>query len=109
MVINMVAGIGIFLLAHLTPFLEQAVAGGPLWQRGLAEGLVIVLPYLENFNLNPLLIFKDIVFGGATPGPGQVAYAEIWRVVGYAGLYCVGYVSFALCVALALFRTRELG
>ncbi|MCG3177910.1 MAG: hypothetical protein BIFFINMI_00232 [Phycisphaerae bacterium] len=109
MVLNMVAGFGIFLAAHLTPFLERAVDGAPAWQRGLARVLVILLPYLENFNLNPLLIFKDIVFAGASPGIGQVAYGQVWHMVGLAGLYAAGYIAFMLSIALALFRTRELG
>jgi hypothetical protein len=69
----------------------------------------LAVPYLENFNLNPLLIFRDIVFGGAPPGPGQVAWGPIWTMVGLSALYAAGYIGFALALALALFRTRELG
>ena len=102
MVANLVIGIGIYVAGHLTAYL--GVARGPL-----AKGLVVVLPFLENFNLNDLIIYKDLVFSGAAPGPGQVAYSHVWALVGLAGLYALGYVAVALTAALALFRTRELG
>lgn len=102
MVLNMIVGVSLFVVSHLTVFLVDTP--GPL-----AGALVLLLPNLENLNLNGLIIYRTLVFGGGPVGAEGVAYADIWRLVGLAGAYSAAYVTATLLVALALFRTRELG
>lgn len=109
MVVNLVVGIGVFLVSHLTPFLAQGLDSMPAWQRWLARVVVIVLPNLEDFNINEIVIYKTLVFGVPAAGPNEVAYVDIWSLVGSSALYAAAYVSVALLLALAMFRTRELG
>ena len=101
MVLNVVIGVALFVVSHLVAFL--ATASGPL-----ARTLTVLLPNLEQFNMNPLLIYRDVVFGAASAG-SQVAYAEVWKLVGLASAYGAAWVVAALLLGLALFRTRELG
>ncbi len=101
LVVTMVAGIGVYVAAHLTPF----IPAGP------GRIVAVVLPYLENFNLNELIVYRTIIFGDGQADPDrlQVAYSRIWVLVGWSALYAAGYVTVALLGAMALFRSRELG
>ena len=104
-VVNLVCGIGLFVVAHLTPFLADATQTRAGWHRSVASALLLVLPHLENLNLNSVLIY---LFGDSSQ-PNQVPLAAIWNYVGLSGLYAGAYVAAVLLVAMALFRTRELG
>ncbi|MDD4891004.1 MAG: ABC transporter permease subunit [Phycisphaerae bacterium] len=102
MVLNMVIGVALFVVFHLTPFVAER--GGRA-----ARAMTVLLANLESLNLNGLLIYKNLHFGPGPLGHGEVAYAEVWRLVGLAGGYAGAYVAAALLIAMALFRTRELG
>jgi ABC-type transport system involved in multi-copper enzyme maturation permease subunit len=101
-------GLAAYLIGHLTAFLESgARLAGTFWQ-GATQAVLAVLPFLEIFDLNQKL--AHAVLTPQVPGsPGAAAWAEVWGYVGWAALYALAYVVFAIGLAISLFRRRSIG
>ena len=98
--------LGVFLVGHLTVFLESGMRSVGAWGRAARESALAVVPFLEIFNLNQKLSHSILMPGGE--GPAAEAWREVWGYVGWAGLYALGYAVFALGVGVVLFRRRSL-
>lgn len=99
--------LGVFVVGHLTVFLEQATRTATAPARAVAEVVLTLVPFLEIFNLNRYLShtmltpFKE----GAA---GAEAWAEAWAQVGLSALYAGAYTAAALAVGALVFRRRSL-
>ncbi len=99
--------LGVYLVGHLTVFLEGVVRAAPPAVRAAAEAVMTLVPFLEAFNIQQRL--SHAVLTPFEPGsPGAAAWAEVWAYVGRAGLYAAAYVAVALGVGIVLFRRRSL-
>lgn len=98
--------LGVFLVGHLTVFLASGLRTVEAGGRAARDGVLAVLPFLEIFNLNQKLSHTILMPGG--DGPAAEAWGAVWAYVGWAGLYALGYIVFALGVGAVLFRRRSL-
>ncbi len=110
--LSAVASVGIslamFVIGHLTVFLEGGMRAAGETVRGLTWGLLAAVPFLEIFNLNQKL--SHTVLAPLEAGtPGAAAWSEVWGYVGWASLYALAYVGFAVGLGVVLFRRRALG
>jgi ABC-type transport system involved in multi-copper enzyme maturation permease subunit len=106
MVVNLIAVVVIFVLAHLTPILvsigyhAQATDPGAAVSQILyfmAQLFDLFLPNLESFRLDPALLNDTPI------GPGDFA-----KYLGSVSLYGVLYTSIVLLFGLILFEDRDL-
>jgi ABC-type transport system involved in multi-copper enzyme maturation permease subunit len=119
LVVNLPAVIIIYIAGNLTRFLMpiwdnvpgSALEGKSFLTKALAQVLVVVLPYLEHFDLRQATITGKIAVPGTqlVNDPHAYSYAAIWAAVGLAVLYAICYSTFALLGGMLMFRTRELG
>jgi len=100
-------GLGVYLVGHLTVFLESATRlAGTAWQAG-AQAIVAIVPFLEIFNIDRKLA-HTILTPLEAGSPGAAAWAEVWAYVGWSALYAAAYVLFAIGLAILLFRRRSI-
>ena len=119
LVVNLPAVILIYIAGNLTRFLDpiwgnvpgSALEGKSILYKALAQVLVVVLPYLEHFDLREITVTGKIALPGTSfaDDPQAYAYSAVWAAVGIALLYAVCYSSFALLGGMLMFRNRELG
>lgn len=111
LVVNLPVVILVYFAGNLTRFLDAAVEGRSLLTRGLAYVASLAMPFLEVFDLRERTVYGVIAVPGTryANSPGAATLGEIWGYTGYAALYGVAYVAFALILGLRLFRNRELG
>lgn len=119
LVVNLPAVIIVYIAGNLTRFLEpiwdtvpgSALHGESFPTKALAQVLVVVLPYLEHFDLRQATVTGKIAFPGTEFVTDQQAYSYggIWLAVGVALLYAICYSGFALLGGMVMFRNRELG
>ena len=116
LVVNLPVVILVYIAGNLTRFLYPIVGtNAPLGDRSwLVRGpsylVSLVLPYLEAFDVKPLI-------AGARPlgmlrwasDPNAVPLSTVFGYVGISAAYAVAYATFALAVGMWLFQTRELG
>jgi len=102
------ASLGVFLVGHLTVFLEAGLRGSSFVGRLARQGVMAAAPFLEIFNLNEKLSHAMLtpLAAGST---GAAEWRAVWEYVGWSGLYALAYVAFALGVGVLLFRRRSLG
>lgn len=93
MVVNMVTCLAIFVVGHLTPSLVGANLGKLEPVMFIARMIAIVLPAVENFNIE-----SAIVTGAMVPP----AY------IGWTALYTAAYTAMAIVLAFMLFEDRDL-
>ncbi|MFO8012595.1 MAG: ABC transporter permease [Phycisphaerae bacterium] len=98
--------LGVFVVGHLTVFLEQAVRTAGAGTRAAAEVALSLMPFLEVFNLNRHLSHTMLTPFGE--GPGAEAWAETWAYVGLSAVYAAAYAGAALAVGALMFRRRSL-
>ena len=99
--------LGVFVVGHLTVFLEQAVRTAAAGTSVAAEIVLTLVPFLEIFNLNRYL--SHTMLTPFDPGSGgSEAWGEVWAYVGLAALYAAGYAAAALAVGALMFRRRPL-
>jgi len=99
--------LGVFVVGHLTVFLESAVRGSGVAIQAAAQGVLAVVPFLEIFNVNAKLSHTMLApFGGG--GPGAADWAAVWAYVGWSALYAFVYASAAVGAGVWLFRRRSL-
>lgn len=119
LVVNLPAVILLYIAGNLTRFLEPIwgnVAGSVMEGRSgvvkcLAQGLVVVLPYLEHFDIRQAGISGKIALAGTAFANDPQAYSlgAVWGSVGLAVIYALCYVTFALLAGMVMFQNRELG
>lgn len=119
LVVNLPAVIIIYLAGNLTRFLEpvwgdvpgSSLAGRSPLVKALAQGVVVIMPYLENFDIRQAGITGTIALPGTAFADDPQAYtlAAIWSAVGLAAIYAICYISLALSTGMLLFQHRELG
>ncbi len=119
LVVNLPAVILIYIAGNLTRFLTpiwdnvpgSALEGKSILTKSLAQVLVVVLPYLEHFDLRQMTVTGKIAAPGTQFATDPQAYGlgAIWAAVGLALLYAVCYSAFALLGGMIMFRNRELG
>jgi len=100
--------LGVFLVGHLTVFLEAGVRGSAGAGQLARQGVLAVVPFLEIFNLNEKLshaMLTPLAAGSA----GAAEWLAVWEYVGWSGLYALAYVAFAIGLGALLFRRRSLG
>ncbi len=93
MVVNMVTCLAIFVVGHLTPSLVGANLGRLEPVMFIARMIAIVLPAVENFNIE-----SAIVTGAIIPPV----------YLGWAALYTAAYTAMAIILAFMLFEDRDL-
>jgi hypothetical protein len=93
MIANLLICASIYVLGNLVPMLVNSAVGKFEPVQFVGQFLAVVLPVLENFNIQPAI-------SGGVPVP--LAY------LGWALLYCVLYSSVALLIGLVLFDDRDL-
>lgn len=108
LVVNLPVVIFIYIAGNLTRFLFPLEGLSPL-ERGVAEVLGTVLPYLENLDLNGPTVYQRIAIGQFANDPTAAHLGRIWGYVAMASAYAAAYVFFALTAGLLLFQNRELG
>jgi ABC-type transport system involved in multi-copper enzyme maturation permease subunit len=99
--------LAVFLVGHLTVFLEGGPTGASAARTAAAGVVTTVLPFLEAFNLNTKLGHAVLDPFGA--GGAGVGWGEVWAYVGLAGVYAGLYVIAAIGAGVLLFRRRSLG
>ena len=119
LVVNLPTVIIIYIAGNLTRFLMPIWGNVPgsalehksILTKALAQVLVVVLPYLEHFDLRQATVTGKIAFPGTEFVTDQQAYSYggIWLAVGVALLYAICYSGFALLGGMVMFRNRELG
>lgn len=119
LVVNLPAVIIVYIAGNLTRFLMPiwdapagtAMHGQSGFAKVVAQALVVVLPYLEHFDLRQATITGKIALPGTIMAndPQAYSYGAIWAAVGIALLYAICYSTFALLGGMLMFRTRELG
>jgi len=97
-----------FVIGHLTVFLEGGMRTAGETVRGVTWGLLAAVPFLEIFDLNQKLS-HTVLAPLETGTPGAAAWPEVWGYVGWASLYALAYVGFAVGLGVVLFRRRALG
>lgn len=93
MVVNMVTCLAIFVVGHLTPSLVGANLGKLEPVMFIARMIAIVLPAVENFNIESAIVTGSIV---------PPAY------LGWTALYTAAYTAMAIVLAFMLFEDRDL-
>lgn len=105
---SVAVSLAMFVIGHLTVFLEGGMRAADETVRGLTWGLLAAVPFLEIFNLNQKL--SHTVLAPLEVGtPGAAAWSAVWGYVGWASLYALAYVGFAVGLGVVLFRRRALG
>jgi ABC-type transport system involved in multi-copper enzyme maturation permease subunit len=114
LVVNLPVVIILYIAGNLTRFLYP-LDTGPLAGRSkitqwFAGGISTILPYLADFDLRQKTVYANIALPGTTaPDPNAVTLGELWSYCGWAGLYAICYIGFALGLGMLLFQGRELG
>jgi ABC-type transport system involved in multi-copper enzyme maturation permease subunit len=93
MIANLLICASIYVLGNLVPLLVNSAVGKFEPVQFVGQFLAVVLPVLENFNIQPAI-------AGGVPVP--LSY------LAWALLYCVLYSTVALLVGLVLFDDRDL-
>lgn len=93
MVVNMVTCLAIFVVGHLTPSLVGANLGKLEPVMFIARMIAIVLPAVENFNIESALVTGRLV-------PPDY--------LGWTALYTAAYTTMAILLAFMLFEDRDL-
>jgi ABC-type transport system involved in multi-copper enzyme maturation permease subunit len=109
LVVNLPVVIILYIAGNLTRFLFPLEGQSALY-KAVAWTLSLILPYLENFDLRQLTIYRSIKT--AEPwisDPNAVSLGAIWSFMGGATVYAIAYTALALSVGLLLFHNRELG
>jgi hypothetical protein len=119
LVVNLPAVLIIYVAGNLTRFLEpiwtnlpgSALEGRNVLVKLLAQVLVVIMPYLQNFDIREAAISGKIALAGTVYATDPQAYTlpAIWGSVGLAALYAACYITVALIVGMLMFQTRELG
>ncbi len=99
--------LGVFVVGHLTVFLEHAARTAATGTRVAAEVVLTLVPFLEIFNLNRYLSHTMLTPFDAG-SPGAEAWADTWIQVGLSAVYAAAYAAAALAVGALLFRRRSL-
>src|SRR5258708_3820563 len=94
MVVNMVTCLAIFVVGHLTPSLVRSNLGKLELVTFFARVIAILLPAVENFNVEAAIVTPDAII------PAEY--------VGLAALYSAAYVAAAILLAFILFEDRDL-
>lgn len=99
----------LYILANLARLLPDA-EGIPQPWRAIVVHLSYILPYLGNFDLTQALVYREFTITslGEAARPGILTFGEIWRYVGIVTIDAALYITAALGLATAMFRTREL-
>jgi ABC-type transport system involved in multi-copper enzyme maturation permease subunit len=113
LVVNLPTVILIYLAGNLTRFLfpleTGPLAGHPAAQ-STAWGLSLLLPFLEVFDIRQLAVLGVVRVAGTRFAEARGVFPiQLWAYVGVAGIYAIGYATFALSAGLWLFQNRELG
>jgi ABC-type transport system involved in multi-copper enzyme maturation permease subunit len=93
MIANLLICASVYVLGNLVPMLVNSAVGKFEPVQFVGQFLAVVLPVLENFNIQPAI-------AGGVPVP--LSY------LAWALLYCVLYSTVALLVGLVLFDDRDL-
>jgi len=100
-VLAVIVTFGLFMVGHLSEFVEIAARRSTDLTRGIATWTIHLVPFLETFNLAGKL--------SQTPlAPGSAEFAAVWSYTGLAGLYAAAYTVFALLVGVLLMGRREM-
>jgi ABC-type transport system involved in multi-copper enzyme maturation permease subunit len=94
MVVNMVTCLAIFVVGHLTPSLVRSNLGKLELVTFFARVIAILLPAVENFNVEAAIVTPDAIIPAS--------------YVGVAALYSAAYVAAAILLAFILFEDRDL-
>ncbi len=104
--LNIAIIVAIYMVANLTRYAYNLGLSQP-WS-GIVDAGTLILPFLNHFDLTPLLLYGTIRVGGEDLPNSIVTYGQTWSYVGLAGVYGMFYIGAALGLATMLFRTREL-
>ncbi len=108
-VVSLPAALLLYIVGNLTRFIAAAADGAGGAVEGLAWVLTTLLPFLRVFDLTELTVYGQIAAAGEAPNLASTTVGRLWTYVGAALLYFVAYCAFVLTLAIASFRTRELG
>jgi hypothetical protein len=111
LIVNLPVVILIYLAGNLTRFLDTAVEGRDWYIKVIAYVTSIFLPFLQTFDLRERTIYSTIAVPGTrfVDDPQAASLGDIWLYTGYATVYGLCYIAFALAVGMLLFQNRELG
>ncbi|MBS0260926.1 MAG: ABC transporter permease [Planctomycetes bacterium] len=93
MMVNMISCLTIFVIGHLTPVLVRGNLGRFEPVTFVAKGIAIVLPAVENFNVEAAIV------------TGRVVQADYLAQV---GAYSAAYIGAMILLAFILFEDRDL-
>ena len=118
LVVNLPVVILVYIAGNLTRFVypifgEQApLHDRSMLVRGPAYLISLVLPYLETFDVRPLIAGGDrrpLAMLRWASDPNAVPLSTVFGYVGISAAYAAAYATFALAVGMWLFQSRELG
>jgi ABC-type transport system involved in multi-copper enzyme maturation permease subunit len=107
---NITVVVLIYIAASMAQFI-QSTADLPSWVAALTNLIAYLLPSLGLLDLNPRLVYGDFAYGTrdkTVTALGLPTYATIWQYVGLSSVYAIFYITAALSLGMALFRSREL-
>ena len=103
--LNVTVIVLMYMLSNLARYVDLLQLTQP-WE-GIVKFGAKLLPSLGLLDINQRLIYGNYNLGKEMI-VGLPGYDQIWGYVGQSGLYTVLYIGAALCLAVGLFRTREL-
>jgi len=99
MIPNLMICATVYIVGHMLPLIVQSSVGKQPIVKFVGQLLSTVLPVLEYFN----------VHAGIASGSDALMTLEQWLTyLGWAGLFCLGYSTLMLLVALLFFEDRDL-
>lgn len=104
--LNIAIIVALYVVANLTRYI--GTLGLPEPWSSVVGGAGLILPFLNHFDLTPLLLYGTIRVGNEALPSAITTYGQIWSYVAMTGVYGLFYIGAALGLATMLFRTREL-
>lgn len=104
--LNIAIIVAMYVVANLTRYV--GTLGMPEPWNTVVSSASLALPFLNHFDLTPLLLYGTIRVGNEDLPKTVATYGQIWTYVGMASVYGLFYIGAALGLATMMFRTREL-
>ena len=107
---NITVVVLIYIAASMAQFV-QSTSDLPTGVSAITNLFAYMLPSLGLLDLNQRLVFGDFAYGArdrTVTSLGLPTYGTIWQYVGLSTVYAVFYITAALSLGMALFRSREL-
>ena len=99
MIPNLLISATVYIVGHMLPLIVQSSLGKQPIVKFVGQFFATVLPVLEYFNIQ----------AGIASGRDSVMTLDQWLTyLGWAGVYCLGYGTLMMLIALLFFEDRDL-